>query len=79
MAKKKPARSSNSTPASVTLRELADDLDYWILQVRQYAMPGTGSIGTQKLHRKGIDGLVSLATVIRGYAQAGFRIEPGTE
>ena len=76
---RKHRSARNDLTASVTLLDLANDLDFWINEVRQYSMPGTGSIGTQKLHAKGIDGLESLAAVIRGYAEAGFRIDSGKE
>lgn len=61
----------SSKPASVTLRDLADDLDHWITQVSQFGLPGT-----EQLHYKAVQGLQSLAEVIRGYAEAGFSIGP---
>jgi len=63
-----------SKPASVTLRDLADDLDHWVTQVSQFGLPGT-----ELLHEKAVNGLRSLAEVIRGYDDAGFRIEPGKD
>ena len=73
MAKKR-ARSSDSKTASVTLKDLADDLDYWTTQVSQFGLPGT-----EELHKKAVEGIQSLAEVIRGYAEAGFRIDSGQE
>ncbi len=60
----------NSKPASVTLRDLADDLEYWAQQAGQIGLPGTDE--TQKLL---VEGLTNLVEVLRGYSAAGFTIE----
>lgn len=62
---------AESTPASVTLLDLANDLDYWVTQVRQIGIPGTDE--TQKLS---VQGLSDLAEVVRAYSNSGFRMEP---
>ena len=75
MAKRKRSSSRlEDKTASVTLRDLADDLDYWTTQVSQFGLPGT-----EELHKKAVEGIQSLAEVIRGYAEAGFRIDSGKE
>ena len=61
--------NENSRPASVTLRDLADDLEYWSQQAGQIGLPGTDE--TQKLL---VEGLTNLVEVLRGYSAAGFRL-----
>jgi len=62
-----------SRPASVTLRDLADDLAYFVkvLEATRNEQPDREVMSTA------IQGLRSLHEVIEGYAGAGFRIEPG--
>ena len=61
---------SPNKPASVTLRDLADDLEFWAHQVRQIGMPGTDEV-----QKKCVQGLDNLIEVLRGYSAAGFTIE----
>jgi len=66
-----PRTERASKPASVTLLDLVNDLDWCILQVLQIEVPDT-----DEARKKAVEGLSSLATVIRGYAEADFRLEP---
>jgi len=60
-------------PASVSLRDLADDIEHWALLVSQIGLPGTDD--PTKVLIKATEGLMALVDVLRGYAVAGFSIE----
>ena len=61
---------AESKPASVTLRDLADDLEYWAQLAGQIGLPGTDEV-----QKKCVEGLNALVQVFRGYSAAGYKIE----
>lgn len=56
--------------ASVTLRDIAEDVGYWTRILRQ--APNDVSVRS-----KAIAGLENLVEVLQGYDSAGFMIAPG--
>ena len=61
---------TESKPASVTLRDLADDIEHWAYEVGQIGLPGTDEV-----QKKCAEGLNALVQVLRGYSAAGYTIE----
>lgn len=62
---------ATSRPASVTLRDLADDLAYFVKVLESAHESSDRSVASTA-----IQGLRSLHEVIEAYAIGGFRIEP---
>ena len=57
--------------ASVTLKDIAQDVGYWTRILR-------GAPDDFSVRSKAITGLENLVEVLRGYNSAGFMIAPGT-
>lgn len=62
---------ADSKPASVTLLDLANDLDWFISALRNNQ--------DASLRVQGIAGIQSITEILRGYHKAGFSIGRGQE